>query len=105
MEYFNKEQIERLKPAEQHFTTVVYRQYKLATTSVMNNMVADTYEECTGKTLKRNFSCTRCCYNVYKEVGTLYFKSIEHINEQKKENKEEQPQTTKKKTKITKKTK
>ena len=84
--YFSKEQIETLKPAEIHFYSCVYEQWKRGTVSTMNDLVADTYEQTTGEQLPRNWNCASCSFNNYLKVGKLYYESIEYwknIDEQK----------------------
>ena len=84
--YFSREQIEILKPAEIHFYSCVYEQWKRGTVSTMNDLVADTYEQTTGEQLPRNWNCASCSFNNYLKVGKLYYESIEYwknIDEQK----------------------
>lgn len=84
--YFSREQIETLKPAEIHFYSCVYEQWKRGTVSTMNDLVADTYEQTTGEQLPRNWNCASCSFNNYLKVGKLYYESIEYwknIDEQK----------------------
>lgn len=83
---FTSKQIKKLKEAEKYFNTVLNLQYKMATPSSLNELVVDVYEEATGETLKRNFSCNKCCYNIYATVGRLYYNSIEAIRKAKQDN-------------------
>lgn len=83
MKLLNKKQIKRLEPYEEHFETIIKAKYKRATSSRVNDIVADVYEEATGEILKRNWSCAHCIYDVFEKCGKLYYKSLEQINQNK----------------------
>lgn len=83
MQYFNKEQIEKLKDAEIYFNTIINHQFKRATTRVMNEMVKEVYEETTKEKIgKLNHFCGACINDLYRKAGTLYFQSIEKMKEE-----------------------
>lgn len=77
--YFSKEQIKQLKDADviKHFNTVLDSEYKRGTTDIQNNLVADLYDEVTGGKISRSFGCKSCVYNLYRNAGELYRKSVE----------------------------
>ena len=79
MNYFTKEQIKQLKDADviKHFNTVLDSEYKRGTTDIQNNLVADLYDEVTGGKISRSFGCKSCVFNLYRNAGELYRKSVE----------------------------
>lgn len=79
--YFTKEQIERLKDAVEYFNTAVNANYKRASQSSLNDLVADVYEQATGEKLQRNWHCGSCVLNCYRKAGQLYFESLKHLEE------------------------
>lgn len=83
--YYTNEQIKTLKKIDviKHFDTVLDSQFKRGTTSEQDNTVADIYDAATGGKVSRTFACKSCVYNLYRNAGELYRKSIEF---QKKEN-------------------
>lgn len=83
MNYFNKKQIEQLQPYETHFHTVIYAKYKRATSSRVNDFVANLYEDVTGEILDRNWSCATCVYNIFEKCGKLYYESIKNESNKK----------------------
>lgn len=107
MKVFTKEQIELLKPYEQYFRTVVKAKYKRATSSHVNDIVANIYEDTTGEILQRNWNCPHCTFEIFKKCGELYYRSLEYYTaeesgktEQKKvkteQNETEQPKRSNK---------
>lgn len=77
---FNKKQIKALKVAEPFFTTAVRSGYKRATSSTLNDMVADYYDSVSGRNpISRNWSCNTCVFNLYKMCGKIYFDSIKQV--------------------------
>lgn len=86
MKYFNKKQLKALEQVEQHFHTVIYAKYKRATSSKVNDMVADLYEEVTGEILTRKWSCAHCVYALFEKAGKLYYKSLENLKSKKENN-------------------
>ena len=83
--YYTKEQITELKELDviQHFNTALDSDYKRGTSSTQDNKVADIYDAATGGKVNRNFSCKSCVFNLYRNAGELYRKTLEW---QKKEN-------------------
>lgn len=108
MKVFTKEQIELLKPYEQYFRTVIKAKYKRATSSHVNDIVANIYEEATGEILQRNWSCPNCIFEIFKKCGELYYSSLEYYTaeesgkmEQKKVKMEQnEKEQTKRSTKV-----
>lgn len=80
-ELFNKNELKKLKEAEPYLVSAVKSGYKLGTSNRLDNIVADCYEALTGKVVKRNFNCGKCVYNLYREVGEIYLKSISNGTE------------------------
>jgi len=75
---FTKEELEQLKDAEIHFRTTINSQYKRATGSKLDTLVADLYDAATGGKIVRNFTCGICSYNMYLEIGRKYFADKEY---------------------------
>lgn len=69
-----KENYKRLKAegCEKYFNQIIKGKYKSATTTKMNNLVADVYEDEIGPLRNRNWTCGRCVYNMYEPVAKLY---------------------------------
>ena len=70
---FTKDELEKLSELEIHFSTAVHAQYKRATSSKNDAMVAEIYKAATGKQLAVNASCGICSFNLYSTVGKKYF--------------------------------
>ena len=81
---FTKKQIKEIEKLDvvKHFNTVIDSQYKRGTTSTQDNSLADIYDEATGGKVSRNFSCKTCVYNLYRNAGMLYRKSIEFYKQE-----------------------
>lgn len=79
--YFTKDEIATLKKAETYFYTATKENYKRASTSSLNNLVADIYEKVTGNRVNRNWTCGTCVLNCYKAAGALYYESIRYWEE------------------------
>jgi len=77
--HFTKEELEQLSALEIHFSTAVYSQYKRATSSKNDAMVAEIYKAATGKQLAVNASCGICSFNLYSTVGRKYFADKEMV--------------------------
>lgn len=77
---FTKEELEMLKPAEIHFYTAVKGDFKRATSSKMDTMVADIYDATTENKLHRNSSCGMCSFKMYKTIGEKYYADLEYYN-------------------------
>lgn len=56
--------------------TVRNFQYKRNTSTFVLEQVADLYEEETGKTISRNWSCSTCQYNFIDMIQKIYYNSI-----------------------------
>ena len=79
---FNKEELEKLSELEIHFSTAVHAQYKRATSSKNDAMVAEIYKAATGKQLQVNASCGICSFNLYSTVGKKYFHDKEMVGKE-----------------------
>lgn len=79
MNYFNKEQLEKLQPLEKVFEGCIKSGVKKGTTKAENELVQKMINELNGVEKRRNLSCGRCMFNLYKEVGQLYFASLEKV--------------------------
>lgn len=91
--YFNKTQINKLQKsgAVAYFETIIKTQVKRGTSHYLDDLVADIYRDATGEEVARNWSCNKCCYNLYKKAANLYYSSLEILqdndNQEDKENK------------------
>lgn len=79
--YFNNKQMESLKPAEQYFYTIKYADYKRASTSKINELVANILDEVLDKPVTRNFNCGKCIYDIFQQAANIYYNTIEKNNE------------------------
>ena len=77
---FNDEQMEKLKAAEKHFYSAQKGWIKYATRDT-HNLVADIYYEATGQKIPKTWSCSICVLNLYRKVGTLYFRDLKEREE------------------------
>ena len=77
---FTKKELEMLKPAEIHFYTAVKGDFKRATSSKLDTLVADVYDATTKNKLHRNSSCAICSFKIYQTVGKKYFEDLEYYN-------------------------
>lgn len=75
---FTPEQLEKLKKAEVHFTQAKNGYVKYASRD-LHTLVADTYYEATGQKIPANWSCGICILNLYRKVGSIYFKDLEEL--------------------------
>lgn len=74
---FSKTEIKELgKLADYELRSSYLHMWKRATSISTNEKIADIYEKRTNKKLDRNWSCATCTYNVYRQVGELYLRSI-----------------------------
>lgn len=78
MKLFNQDEIAILAQAEKYFYTTTKLNYKSATPIVLNQLVAELYDTKLGEKHKYNFSCSKCMFDLYKNCGTLYYKSKEY---------------------------
>lgn len=75
---FTPEQLEILKKAETHFTQAKNGYVRYASRD-LHTLVADTYYEATGQKIPANWSCGICILNLYRKVGSIYFKDLEEL--------------------------
>ncbi len=88
--YFNEEQIEKLKVAETYFWSVKNLQCKRGTSQQLNQLVFDTYVETTNNRPNINWCCSKCVYDFFLTVANLYYESIENIKQAEEKNIQEQ---------------
>lgn len=81
--YFNKEQLELLKEAEEYFYTVIKAQYKRGTPITLNDKIADIYDSLGEDKINRNWNCNTCIYNAFKKIGELYYESLNIVQVEK----------------------
>lgn len=82
MNILSKEDLEIYKNHEREFTTSLYYDYKRNTSSKDCLQLAEIYEKTTGLTVTRNFSCASCQLTLFKQLGRLYFDSVEYYKEE-----------------------
>lgn len=77
--YYTKEQIKRLKElgAVNSFDTVLDSEYMRGVALEVTKEVADIYDAATGGKVSRTFGCKSCVFNLYRNAGELYRKSVE----------------------------
>lgn len=82
MNILSKEDLEIFSKHEREMTTSLYYDYKRNTSSKDCLQLAEIYEKTTGLTVIRNFSCASCQLTLFKQLGRLYFDSVEYYKEQ-----------------------
>lgn len=81
MRRFSKEELEQLKPAEQHFYTAIKGGFKRATGSGLDAKIAEIYNSTDPqKKLTANASCGLCSFNLYFKVGEKYYEDSEYYS-------------------------
>ena len=75
---FTPEQLEILKEAEVHFEQATHGYVRYAPRD-LHTLVANTYFEATGQKIPANWSCGTCVLNLYRKVGSIYFKDKEEL--------------------------
>ena len=79
MRRFTKEELEQLKPAEQHFYTAIKGGFKRATGTNLDERIAAIYNQTDpAKKLSANASCGLCSFNLYSKVGEKYYEDSEY---------------------------
>lgn len=79
MRRFTKEELEQLKPAEQHFYTAIKGGFKRATGTNLDERIAAIYNQTDpAKKLTANASCGLCSFNLYNKVGEKYYEDSEY---------------------------
>lgn len=88
--HYTRKQMEALENLGimQSFLTATHSDYKRGTTRKQDETVKDIYEQATGKKEERNMNCPQCVLTLYRQAGTLYFKSKEYYDRKKKEEEE-----------------
>ncbi len=84
---FTEEQIKQLEKLDviRHFNTVIDSEYKRGTFRTTDEQLADIYETATNTKVNRNFNCKTCVFNLYRNAGLLYRKSLDYIKKSKME--------------------
>ena len=75
---FTQSQLEILKEAEVFFEQATHGYVRYAPRT-LHTLVADTYFEATGQKIPANWSCSTCVLNLYRKVGSIYFKDKEEL--------------------------
>lgn len=85
--FFTKEQYDALYEAQIHFITVRTSNCIKNAPRWLTDQVADVWEQRTGQTVNRNWSCSSCVFNFYNMVGKYYLqdKALYEKEEQEKE--------------------
>lgn len=78
---FNKKQIKKLDAVRQLLFAASKMQYTKASTSKQRDLCADMLEEI-GISVRRDYNCSRCVYNLFKQCGDIYFRSVDLIAEE-----------------------
>ncbi len=81
MKTFNQEQLEVLSEYEDRFRTAVSMDYYRNLTSRTLDKINEVYAEVNGTKHNSNWSCGHCVLSFLKTVGSLYFKSVEALDE------------------------
>lgn len=89
MAQFTKEQIEKLKPYEHHFRTAVYSGYVRGTGELDKTTMVEAMEAATGNRYGDMLreTCGSCVTRFVKEVGEIYYASIEALERDAKDKK------------------
>ena len=90
--HYTRKQMETLESlgVMQSFLTATHSDYKRGTTRKQDETVREIYEQATGKKEERNMNCPQCVLTLYRQAGTLYYKSKEYWEEYDRKKKEEE---------------
>ncbi len=76
MRNFTAEEMERLRPLEEHLNTAYKLGFKRSTPISDNDIVADILEAASGQKYARNWNCSHCLYKVWSDAGKNYFETL-----------------------------
>ena len=74
--------LEFCKKFEREFYTTINFDYKRNTPSKDCLKLAEIYEKTTKEVATRNFSCAHCQLNLFKQLGRVYYDSLEYYKTQ-----------------------
>lgn len=78
---YTKEQMQQLYRAQIHFESVLKYSNIRNAPRYLTELIVGIYEEATGKTLNKNYSCASCVMNIYKIIGKTYFAQLKEQEE------------------------
>ena len=81
--------LEFCKKFEREFYTTINFDYKSNTPSKDCLKLAEIYEKTTKEVATRNFSCAHCQLNLFKQLGRVYYASLDFYKEEEKKATEE----------------
>lgn len=82
MNILSKEDLEIFSKHEREFYTSINHDYKRNTSSRDCLLLAEIYEKTTNIKVTRNFSCGSCQMTLFKQLGNLYYDSVNYYKEQ-----------------------
>ena len=90
---FTNEEMARLQPYEQHFTTAIRSRYSRYPSQQGVQTIYEIYSSVVKGVPKLNASCSSCIFRLLVECGELYFKDKEELEK----SQEVKPKRTRKK--------